>query len=220
MEHDINKLIREKVRVVEGQPVSWQKERVWRMIHTERAPQSLRTVYYYAAASIVIILSVIFYVVQLENQKQLAFKIASLESVISDKFKLEEQDRARSGSFKAEVETICPKNIQYYATTQKIRFKQRQRMVDTLPEIIQEVVEVQPEIAEVTIKDDKASERQEEITPEPKAIQAILGFIPKPQEVAVTSKVKKSKFSLFKNHDEGYNTLFQEESRLLTARIN
>jgi len=219
MEHEINKLIREKVREVEGQPASWQKERVWQMIHREKMPESVRTVFYYAAASILIILSVILYAVQLENQKQSASKIASLESVLNDKYKLEEHDRARSGSFKTEVETICPENIKSY-TTRKIRPEQSQKVESTLPAIIREVKEGQPEIVHVKINDDQASDLPAEIAPEPTPINAILGFIPKPQEAAVTSKVKKSKFRLFKNHDEEYNRLFQEESRILTARIN
>ena len=205
---------------VEGQPASWQKERVWQMIHKEKAPESRRTVYYYAAASIVIILSLIIYAVQLEDQKQLAAKIASLESVINDRYKPEEQHQARSGSFKTEVETICPENIQPNTTTQKISSKQGQKVVSALPEIIQEGKEVQPEIAEVTVNDDQASELPVEITTEPTPVQAIIGFIPKPKEEPVTTKVKKSKFRIFKNHDEEYNRLFQEESRLLTARIN
>ena len=205
---------------VEGQPASWQKERVWQMIHKEKAPESRRTVYYYAAASIVIILSLIIYAVQLENQKQLASKIASLESVINDKYKLEEQDQARSGSFKTEVETICPENIQPHSTIQKISSKQGQKVVSALPEIIQESKEVQPEIAEVTVNDDQAPELPVEIASESMQVQAILGFIPKPKEEPVTTKVKKSRFRIFKNHDEEYNRLFQEESRLLTARIN
>ena len=220
MEHETNKLIREKVMAVEGQPASWQKERVWRMIHTERVPESRRAVYYYAAASIVIILSVIIYAVQLENQKQLASKIASLESVINDKYKLEEQDQAGSGSFKTEVETICPENIQPDKTAQKIRSKQSLKIASALPEIIQEGKEAQPEIAEVAVNDDHAPELPVEIAPESMQVQAILGFIPKPKEEPVTSRAKKSKFRIFKNHDEEYNRLFQEESRLLTARIN
>src|SRR6266850_1711480 len=111
MEHDINRLIREKVRAVEGQPVPWQKERVWQMIRTASAHEPYRAVYYYSAASIAILIAVIFYAVQLENQKQVASRIAALESAINDKYKLDEQRRDRSGSLNTEVERICPKNI-------------------------------------------------------------------------------------------------------------
>ena len=40
MELEIERLIRDKVTEAEGQPASWQKDRVWQLIRPEDAPKS------------------------------------------------------------------------------------------------------------------------------------------------------------------------------------
>lgn len=219
MEHEINKLIREKVRAAEGKPASWQKERVWQMIRIEKAPIPHRPLYYYVAASIVIILSVIFYRIQLENQKQLTLKIASLESAIIDKNKSGAQDDPGFNALKADETNCAEPNAQTSTATREIRSKQQQNVANDQPEIIPVVQDDRPEIAKVVINDDPVSDSVE-IMSETTPVQAIIGFIPKSQDVAITSKVKKSRFKLFKNRNEEFITLPQEENKILTARIN
>jgi len=71
MEHDDDKKVREKVRVTESTPVTWNKSGVWDAISFPQARQvDFRPVIWYAAASVILAAGLTFYsLMQIEREK-------------------------------------------------------------------------------------------------------------------------------------------------------
>ncbi len=77
MEHEFEKIIREKVNTAEQTPVIWEKELVWSKIKLPSIDRSI--VFYYAAASFVLAASLFFYGIELTRQKEFDLQLKSIE---------------------------------------------------------------------------------------------------------------------------------------------
>lgn len=218
MAHDINTIIRQKVRAAEQIPVHWEKAQVWKNI--KRGPARRTPAIYYAAASIVLVACLVVYFLNRFERESSHQRILALEAAINHHLKAQPTKVAEHVPVLLECETVLPviRNVQ---PTVASRRKNTPAILNPTAEA-SSPVEQQPE-AQVPMSDGQATETQpdsEQVTNKPK-VEAIIGFIPPPQLRAASVKVKKMKFRFLRENDQLLDQrALEDHSAFVTARIN
>lgn len=219
MVHDIGTIISQKVRAAEQIPVHWEKAQVWKNI--KRGPDRNRAlILYYAAASIILATSLVVYFLNRMESEQSHRRIQALEAAINNHLKEQGSKVADIASMQPGCETASPVRLM---AAQGARTARRNTPAGLNPiAALAHSVEEQPEVLmpkneTVAIESQPGMERA---TDKPK-IEAIIGFIPPPQEKVAAVKVKKMKFRFLRENDQPLDKRsFEDHSAFITARIN
>jgi hypothetical protein len=214
MEHDTIQLIRRKVRDVESRPVSWNQDRVWHMIRVKAEPKSRKRLMYYAAA-VLIAISFFYYMIPSHQQKQTEVKADASESTHSKELIEQQQIKRPAATID---KTNLTKIIQRPVHSLPTKLLPTPVAVNGIP--VPEVIN-DPLIA--TSAENRAVVRpseSREIVSEQGPVQVIIGVIPKQSTPVAVQKVKRTKFHLFRSPEKEGGTFADEESQMLSARIN
>lgn len=223
MEHNREKTIGDKIRVVEQNKVQWNKDAVWSKL-SGQMPRKNRTMpFYYAAASVILLTISSLIIYQLSIDRTNEEKIKNLEELISQ-MQSQFQPMGDKTSV-AELEACVPSNNNVNGKIEKYTSSHRARSNDVLQPfkavptnenlaiseniVIENTENPLPDSIEISSASLRA---QDEIVP-------IVGFIEASDKDDLPSKARKrNKIKLMKASELLY-TNKENSSNMIVARI-
>jgi hypothetical protein len=216
MEHDIDKLIRQKISIVEHQPIAWRKESVWNKVSEHLEPSRKKVlVYYYAAACVVLLIASFVYLSSGGLHKNSPEK-KQAEAIVSDKSTSDSAVTtasavAKSTEKKSSTEFIARQSSHMIDTTMKtVAIPQK----DNPPEEIKVVEDV---VTPVIIFD---SSRNLNIARNKKKIAPIIGVYSGDEKQESFTQTKKKKFPWLRTETREETGIEKPSDQSILARIN
>ena len=219
MEHDIEKIIQEKVKIAEQKPVKWEKDGAWDKISTELRPKKKTRIFYYAAASLILATTLLIYSLQFVKQKGINQKLKSLELAVANKVDERVDDQQ---TFSQD----CPEERHVVEQQKRTKPYNKNRKVKEANPVVNSVTEV--EVREKLPLPQTQSEQETEqgslspykpIATKSHRVEPIIGVIIPQREAVTVVKEKKVKFHLFKSSEEGIDKK-EDDIKIIFARIN
>ena len=218
MEHDAEKIIRDKVKQTELKPKPWQKDRVWRKVEDQLSPKRIPILLYYAAASILLFSVLSFYVWQLNKGKALDIQLKEIALALeqskrlSSKIEFDLQTKQNQPTTASANKIATTKQMQHQPKNTKT---QNGKIIDQQIEKPLLTVITNVDSANIFKDNNKQEVVMEKNTTEPtaysqssKPVHAIIGLESKSLNLD-KHKGKKIIFSLFANRDEQTNEIEQ-----------
>jgi hypothetical protein len=213
MEPDQLKTLREKINTLERQPVSWQKEFVWKQVahKTNHRPFTIR--WSYAAALVltgVIGYSILFY--QQRVWESAAMRISSLEKQIQS-----EKNKIAANQNNEEEKCVTEKTKSTLRASSLNKTK-NSILVEESPVYVQESLAINTNDSTIISAITSESVVSIEMSPPIKTIAPIIGRIP--QSIADRPGKQQTVRIRLNKKDNSELTSPQEEWHVLVARIN
>lgn len=222
MEHNVEKIIRDKVNAQEEAPIIWKKEFVWSEISSATKSQSRSNWFYRVAASLVLIISV-FSLSEVFKQNQLDARLRLLEAGIN---RLMNSNTSSDQLVSEKIEADCidkaatiispkksDKKTALVITTKTDNYGLDHREVDESDKLDADVAIETPLISSISMNE--ATTKQNK-----KKVHAVFSAATNPTPISASKINKKINLRLFKQEEETGSDLILREPINLTARIN
>ncbi len=213
MEHDVEKLIRDKVHAAEHKNMRWQKADVWSKINGELTPIRKSYFWYYAAASFLVAIGLCLYSLQLLNQNKSNPKTDQL-SIVTNRPNIKV-----STPQQAEPQETCESDNTCFKEAEKIVLpKIKSKGVIQLA-----YVPLKQEEAPLVLKEEKLQVTEltsnEAFVEKPYQVEPIIGVvIPEKPNLAIV-KQKKVKFRVLRSSESEFAKRYKE-SKIILARVH
>ncbi|MDD1443828.1 hypothetical protein MEO93_26475 [Dolichospermum sp. ST_sed3] len=218
MVHDIEAMIRHKIRTAELIPVGWQKDQVWQNIKWDSRTKST-PVFYYAAATFLLATCLLVYFLRKTENENSYQRIKTLEMAINNQLKSRPANQAADITMPTDCVTpLHLETLTAHPPGKNIPAKLNPIVVVPVPsdKMMAESAVLKFEGANIPQK----SPELEQVTDQP-TIEAIIGVIPPAHEKPSVAKLRKLRFRLHHGNDTPLDGRSAENyTAVITARIN
>jgi hypothetical protein len=221
MELDLQKILSDKIRREEYNPIAWKKNEVWN--HVGRGSKiNRKPLFYYAAASLLLAAVLISYLLQSRVYTRLNDRIRILEAALDQPINPSTLKSAIAFTAPEDCESVPARKTKN--KPKRIIAKNNLTLINSST-IQTNDAEDKPAVSDALIqqvsKETSVPDAGSEAIPLTPGIEVIIGFIPKIQERMVVQKLKKIRLRLLKGNERTAEVWpYEVDTKIITARIN